>query len=331
MCQPLVSIVCEVYNHKPYLRRCLDGFVMQKTDFPFEIVIHDDASPDGSAEIIREYEKDYPQLFNPIYQTENQYSKGVQLWRTIQFPRARGKYIAICEGDDYWTDPLKLQKQVDYLEKETDCGLCFTDYSIKDEKNRLIQDSCFLNGKHRSIDFEDHLFSQGYIAPRTWVFRKEIYEQFDTPPSFIDGSFGLALEFFHHGKVAFLKDNTAVHVIHAGSATHQTDPKKHFNYVFDVVKEQVFYAKKYLGDSAATSICFDKYLELLPMAVEVNNVEFLGIARSFFEERGAKFENLLQHAEMILGLRDDARNARMSKAYRLGSVILRPIKFILRK
>ena len=123
--QPLVSIDCEVFNHEPYLRKCLDGFVMQKTDFPFEILIHDDASTDHSADIIREYEAKYPDLFKPIYQKENQYSKKVNLWTQIQFPRARGKYIAICEGDDYWTDPYKLQKQVDFMEKNPDCSLCF--------------------------------------------------------------------------------------------------------------------------------------------------------------------------------------------------------------
>ena len=107
---PLVSIVCESYNHEPYLRKCLDGFVMQKTNFSFEILIHDDASTDKSADIIREYISKYPQLdWKPIFQIENQYSKGISIWTEIQFPRAQGKYIALCEGDDYWTDPYKLQ------------------------------------------------------------------------------------------------------------------------------------------------------------------------------------------------------------------------------
>ena len=87
---------------------------MQKTDFPFEILIHDDASTDGTADIIREYEAKYPDIIKPIYQTENQYSKGIKVSQVYQFPRAKGKYIALCEGDDYWTDPYKLQKQVDF-------------------------------------------------------------------------------------------------------------------------------------------------------------------------------------------------------------------------
>lgn len=125
MSEPLVSIICEVYNHEPYIQQCLEGFVMQRTSFPFEILIHDDASTDGSAGIIKEYEAKHPDLFRPIYQQENQYSKGINIWFNIQFPRAKGKYIAICEGDDYWTDPLKLQKQVVFMENHYECSMCF--------------------------------------------------------------------------------------------------------------------------------------------------------------------------------------------------------------
>lgn len=85
----VVSIVCEVFNHEQYLERCLQGFVIQKTNFKYEILIHDDASTDGSVDIIKKYVSEYPDLFKPIYQKENQFSKGVGIWRTIQFPRAR--------------------------------------------------------------------------------------------------------------------------------------------------------------------------------------------------------------------------------------------------
>lgn len=112
----LVSISCITYNHEPYIRECLDGFIMQKTDFAFEVLIHDDASTDKTADIIREYEAKFPNLIKPIYQTENQFSKKVgSINAKFNYPRAKGKYIALCEGDDYWTDPLKLQKQVDFF------------------------------------------------------------------------------------------------------------------------------------------------------------------------------------------------------------------------
>ncbi|HHX61228.1 MAG TPA: glycosyltransferase [Epulopiscium sp.] len=105
---PLVSICCLAYNHEKFIRQALDGFIMQESNFPIEVLIHDDASTDDTANIIREYEKKYPEIIKPIYQTENQYSKGVGISVTYNFPRAKGKYIAMCEGDDYWTDPYYL-------------------------------------------------------------------------------------------------------------------------------------------------------------------------------------------------------------------------------
>ena len=122
----LVSVRCLVYNHEPYLRQCLEGFVMQKTNFRFEAVVHDDASTDGSAAIICEYAKKYPDIIKPIYETENQYSKHDGSLRKIVNSSCKGKYIALCEGDDYWIDPLKLQKQVDFMEAHPDYMLCGT-------------------------------------------------------------------------------------------------------------------------------------------------------------------------------------------------------------
>ena len=115
----MVSIICNVYNHEKYVREALESFVMQKTDFAYEVLVHDDASTDHSADIIREYEKQYPDIMKPIYQTVNQYSK-CSITRTYQVPRAKGKYIAFCEGDDFWNDPYKLQKQFDEMEKHPD-------------------------------------------------------------------------------------------------------------------------------------------------------------------------------------------------------------------
>ena len=117
----LVSIRCAVYNHEPYIRQCLDGFVMQKTNFRFEAIVHDDASTDNSASIIREYAGKYPDIIRPIYETENQFSKKDGSLMRIITEACHGKYYASCEGDDYWTDPLKLQKQVDYMESHPEC------------------------------------------------------------------------------------------------------------------------------------------------------------------------------------------------------------------
>lgn len=119
----MVSVSCITFNHENYIEEALKSFVMQKTRFNYEILIHDDASTDKTAEIIRDYEKKYPDLIKPIYQQENLYSQGVDV-DDLNTERAKGKYIALCEGDDYWTDPLKLQKQVDYMETHPECSLC---------------------------------------------------------------------------------------------------------------------------------------------------------------------------------------------------------------
>lgn len=122
----MVSICCITYNQESYIRDALESFLGQKTDFAYEVLIHDDASTDGTGAIIREYAKRCPEVMKPILQTENQYSKGfTNISGTFNFPRARGRYIAMCEGDDYWTDEKKLQMQVDYMEGHPDCALCF--------------------------------------------------------------------------------------------------------------------------------------------------------------------------------------------------------------
>ena len=129
----MVSICCLAYNHEKYIRKALEGFVNQKTNFKYEILIHDDASTDGTADIIREYQAKYPEIIKPIYQTENQHSKKVRVSFTYQYPRAKGKYVAWCEGDDYWCSDTKLQEQVDVMERNPDVVFCVHKVSCVNE------------------------------------------------------------------------------------------------------------------------------------------------------------------------------------------------------
>jgi len=131
--QPLVSVICFAYNHEKFIQKCLDGFVMQKNNFAFQVIIHDDASTDKTADIIREYQEKYPEIIKPIFQSENQYSKefyGNMIEKI--YSNLRGKYTAFCEGDDYWTDEYKLQKQVDFLESHPEFVMCSGGYCIND-------------------------------------------------------------------------------------------------------------------------------------------------------------------------------------------------------
>src|SRR5690554_4624359 len=151
MNNPLVSISCITYNHAPYIRQCLEGFLMQQCDFEYEILIHDDASTDGTSDIIREYQKKYPEIIKPIIQKENQWSQGVRgMMARFNFPRAKGKYIALCEGDDYWTDPLKLQKQVDFLEKNPNYSLVCGGFKSIDTKTG--EEKIIIKDVENSID-----------------------------------------------------------------------------------------------------------------------------------------------------------------------------------
>jgi len=177
----LVSISCITYNHAPYIRDCVEGFLMQKCDFEYEILIHDDASTDSTADIIREYEKKYPHLIKPIYQKENQYSKNEgSISARFNWNRAQGKYIALCEGDDYWTDPLKLQKQVDIMETDNELMAVATNSSIVDmNKNLLERNRVVIPPDNRAGKYNLHqFFTQAHQYPTLSVMFRNTHKEF---------------------------------------------------------------------------------------------------------------------------------------------------------
>jgi len=133
--KPLVSIICLTFNQEKYVCDCFEGFVMQQTSFPFEVLVYDDASTDSTPEIIKDYAAKYTEIFKPILYQENNFSKGlgyVGFYTGIK--EAEGAYIAYCEGDDYWTDPLKLQKQVDFLEANPSYEVCAHETLIRNDR-----------------------------------------------------------------------------------------------------------------------------------------------------------------------------------------------------
>ena len=325
-----VSIHCKTFNHERYIERALQGFVMQKTTFPFVAVVIDDCSSDNTAQIVRAYGDRYPSLIKAVCLEENYYSQKKSKGIFYEQYDKDAKYIAICEGDDYWTDPFKLQKQIDYLETHPDIGLCYTDYTRVNKDFQVISSACFQNGMKRPQSFEEHLLLQGYIAPMTWVYRKETRRELRFPRGFADLSFALALEFFQNSQVGYLDVDTAAHVIHPGSASHQTSLKKRFLYEYQVFKEQVFFAEKYGEDTLATRIKFDKYLSLLPNALKVGNQDFLQEAEAFFSSKGAYFEDICNQARKVNDYRKEIKKARSSKSYRLGSAILNPFRKLVK-
>jgi len=211
--KPLVSICCLAYNHEPYIRQCIEGFLMQKTTFPIEILIHDDASTDKTAEIIHEYEVQYPDIIKPIYQKKNQYSKGIGVTRTYQLPRAKGKYIAMCEGDDYWTDPLKLQKQVDFLENNPSFPLVYHNVYFKNEIDNSLKISDWPQKPELNIA---DLAANNYIYTASVVFRKDKLSSVNIPKNSPFGDYFLWLNIAKHGKIKYMDDPMSVYRIHNG-------------------------------------------------------------------------------------------------------------------
>jgi len=183
---PLVSISCITYNHESFIRDAIEGFLMQKTTFPVEILIHDDASTDRTAEIVKEYEARFPQLFRCFYQPENTFSKPDKRALRKPFREARrGIYIALCEGDDYWTDPLKLQKQVTFLEANEGYNLCCGGFIALD----------FMSNKASSIiKAQENKYAEGYsfelkdtignwiTKSLTLIYRSSAIDINDLPP-----------------------------------------------------------------------------------------------------------------------------------------------------
>lgn len=216
--KPLVSICCMTYNHENYISQCLFGFVMQKTTFPFEILVHEDASTDVTANIVKEYEIKYPSLFRCVYQAENQFTKQNTLVN-ILFPKSIGKYIALCEGDDYWTDPYKLQKQVDFLEANPDYSMCFHNAEIIDEGTQLSEGLFIGPQKQQYIQLNSSREVLPYEIMIDWIvptcsclFRAEMmnYEKINSM-NFVFGDIAMFLSLAANGKVFYLNEIMSVY------------------------------------------------------------------------------------------------------------------------
>ncbi len=210
----MVTIRCATYNQEGYIRDCLEGFIMQKTNFRFEAIVHDDASTDGTAEIVKEYAKKYPDIIKPILETENQYSKHDGSLGRIMDEHTHGKYIAICEGDDYWTDPLKLQKQVDLMEDHPEYSFCF--HSAQE----LMPNGSLIKRKHPQIIKPYYTMSDlipiggTFAATNSILYRWKYIEEGGRPPFWEHASIGdlpMMLFLATKGKIGYINQIMAVH------------------------------------------------------------------------------------------------------------------------
>ena len=178
----LVTIRCITYNHAQYIRQCLEGFIMQITNFRFEVFVHDDASTDGTDLIIREYAEKYPKLIKPYFETENQYSKHDGSFQRITFSPSylKGKYIALCEGDDYWIDPFKLQKQVDIIESDPQITMVCNRTPFYSERKHKITSEYYCRTDSRGVLYKKDVFNRSglYISTCSILYRNHLLDDY---------------------------------------------------------------------------------------------------------------------------------------------------------
>lgn len=220
----MVTIRCITYNHELYIRQCLDGFIMQKTNFRFVAIVHDDASTDGNADVIREYAQKYPDIIRPILQTENQHSKGFKEAKEMLINLClQSKYVAYCEGDDYWTDPLKLQKQLNFMESHPDYSACFHQSMIHCEENN---NEDVLGGDIKDQDYSglelyhiEHRPQTASFFFKSEVLRSAIYKK-SLNADLVFGDVPLFLSCAHEGKVRGMSDVMSVYRKHQQGMTN---------------------------------------------------------------------------------------------------------------
>lgn len=244
---PLVSICCITYNHERFIRECLDGFLMQETTFPVEILIHDDASTDKTADIIREYESKYPKLMKPIYQVENQYSQGCKPNIYFNFPRAKGKYIATCDGDDFWVHPNKLQIQIEFIKETTDCSLCFHDSNVVDADGNYRSN---FSGRKDEIcySFKDCIQSN-FIPSSSRLFRNGNYYKPVLFSKILAADWGLNLLIAEKGNVVYLPFTMSSYRIHAsGVWSKLSNIQMIYKGIETLIVLDNYYKKKYHDD-----------------------------------------------------------------------------------
>lgn len=246
--KPLVTIVTLAYNHGGFIRESLEGFISQKTSFPFEVIIHDDASTDNTSNVIREFEQKYPSIIKPIYQIENQFSKGVSIGSTFIYPRAQGKYIALCEGDDYWTDPNKLQKQVDFMEAHPDYSMCFHN-AMMTWTDGYKKDEVFAHIEDRQYSIVE-LYRRCYIPTASVLFRSDIIPHYSNNvnnPKVIYGDICLFLTCASLGKVWGMHDNMSVYRKHPGGMIYRQSLDRQLKEVYMDAEFKKFFPDEELG------------------------------------------------------------------------------------
>lgn len=287
-----VSVCCITYNHEKFIRKTLDGFLSQKTSFAFEVLIHDDASTDKTQEIITEYAEKYPEIIKPILQKENHRSKGISVQRTYNYPRTKGKYVAFCDGDDYWTDPMKLQMQFDILEKYTDCALCVHNTRCIEENGAemeaWIPGIILPEGKleaekyiHMQIGEGRYLFQTG-----SYFVRKEIVDDFlNYHHEYPCGDIPLVLFALQYGHCWYIPQEMSYYRKHAASVMTITD---------EVLDSKIRFSQRMIaGHKKFDEYTKGKYKEDFDLGIKKCEVKILKLQGSYRNILAKKYRKIL--------------------------------------
>lgn len=241
----VVTIRCLTYNHEPYIRQCLEGFVMQKTNFRFEAIVHDDASTDKTAEIVKEYAEKYPEIIKPIFETENQYSKKDGSLGRIMDEHTRGKYVALCEGDDYWIDPYKLQKQVDFLENNKEYSMCFSSAKVIYDSgvSKYYKSDELYQGLEEREYTGNEILEDWIVPTASVIYKNEMCVLIPRDKRFVFGDIIVFLTCAKYGKVYCIADKTSVYRRNINGATFQRRDSLKFVNHYKAIEEH--FGKRY--------------------------------------------------------------------------------------
>ncbi|TCD46514.1 glycosyltransferase [Streptococcus sp. X16XC17] len=268
--QPLVSIVCTVYSKAPWLSKTIDSFLKQETDFPFDIILIDDCSTDGSKAIIQEYVQKYPLQIKAFFNDENM---GIaRTWLKV-CDLVSAQYLARCDGDDYWTDSLKLQKQVETLKANPKSKWSSTDVDFVNEIGEIMGASIFESQQMPYVhDFETMLATRGFLAPSTWLVDTKLIQEvnhgidLDTA----DDTFDIQLDLFEKTELTYLPQSTVAYRVNQGSDSRPTDFEKIHNRFNKLLATQKKYLDKYPNSD---------YRKMLDILLERNNRYELELTR----------------------------------------------------
>ena len=271
---PLVSVVCITYNHEKYIRQALDGFVMQQCSFPIEIIVHDDASTDNTVNIINEYLEKCSYM-RAIFQKENQYSKSdFDCFEGLYKRETRGKYIAVCEGDDYWIDPLKLEKQIHFLETNPDYGMSYTQakYYVQKENKFTTIIGGYLN------TFDSFILRKTWVPTLTVIMRKNLLAKYydEIKPreqKWLLGDLPKWLWFVKNSKIQFEDCVTGVYRALSESVSNTGDAEKKIRFFKSCVSVREYFINKYGVEDKSTlyEFLFMNIWETFRYACMLNN------------------------------------------------------------